>query len=666
MSNGAPESANPFDGDDAFAESSAWRISFFPALVLLGIGLPLIFATWVERYLYYLRPLELIPTYGTAWLLLAVLVAPFPVIFGFALCTLNPSRNLWSVRGGLIVILVGVAGATLVAPLVSGAIIWAGTFGLLVPGHFHAAVVMLSIPVGALLGISASGRAALLRLYWLAKYGAAVGAISLLSLPFSGWGAVAPAPRAEAPALATAPPSRPHILLITIDSLSAEHMSLYGATRQTTPNLETFARSATTFDRAYANGNFTTAGISSILTATRPWAHRAFQAASWPVADARLGSLPALLRQTGYQTAYVATNPLAGAARIGLGSYFKPVGSDRAATLSLCRDALTLVLPYECAAAELPPFVLLGRLWDEIRRITVEKPPNGYYDPRAAIQPALQWLANTDKRVPIFLWVHLLPPHAPYAAPAPWLGQFDSSPTARDAADSTSQGGYLFGQVTKEQARVLEARYDESVKYVDHYVGQFVGEATQLLGDNTAFVITADHGESFEHGYGEHGGPGLFESITHIPLVIKIPYQARGARTSVLAEQVDIAPTVAELAGITPPRSWEGRSLLEVWRPSQAGTREASKSAFSMSFEENPRYSALNTGSVAVIDGRWKLVHFMGALHYPSMPPLHDELYDLSSDPRELSNRITDQPHEAAHLRTLIDSQLRRQGGALP
>jgi arylsulfatase A-like enzyme len=66
-----------------------------------------------------------------------------------------------------------------------------------------------------------------------------------------------------------------------------------------------------------------------------------------------------------------------------------------------------------------------------------------------------------------------------------------------------------------------------------------------------------------------------------------------------------------------------------------------------------------------VIDGRWKLIRYLGALHYPAMPRLHDELYDLSADPRESSNRVADQPGEAERLNALIAAELARHGGAV-
>jgi len=649
--------------NDANAMYRAWRLAFLPALALLGVALPILFLSLIEQYLYYVRPLELIPIYGTAWLLLAGLVVPVSLIAGLGLSAPKP-RSMRRIRGILALFLIGLAAAEVLAALAHGVLVWVRTFGLLATIHFPIELAALSLSTGVFLAILPRGRAAILQRYSVFKYGAALGALSLVTLPFSGWSTGDTATFASFSVTAATPLQRPNILLVTVDALSAEHMSLYGAERLTTPRLDAFAREATTFDRAYANGNFTTPGVSSILTGTRPWTHRALQLLSWPIRETRANSLPAMLIRAGYQTGYVATNPAAGATRNGLGSYFGFAASDRVPSIFVCRDGLERVLRYQCAATLLPPFGLVQMLWQKTGQFLGGGSPNRHFDPRVAMQSALEWLAGTDKRTPVFLWVHFLPPHAPYAAPAPWLGQFDSSQTARDVGDSDAKQKFLFARVTPARARTLEARYDESVKYVDYYIGEFLEQASRLLGPNTAVIVTADHGESFAHGYGGHAGPGLFESIIHIPLLVKLPSQSRGARTSQLAEQVDIAPTLAVLAGITPPSTWEGRSLFEIGGPSKTDATTP-KLVFAMNFEENSRRSALNTGSVCLIDGRWKLVHFAGALHYPLMPQLHDQLYDLSADPRELSNRISAEPAEAERLRWLLSSELARHGGPL-
>lgn len=650
---------------DAGSVDDARRLAFLPTFAVLGVALPLSFLATIEQYLYYLRPWELIPTYGTAWLLLAAVVAPASLVSWLTLTAFDrPTAR--RISAAVRLILISITAATLLGTGCYATLAWMRTFGLLVTSHMASDLTVLSLTAGVLAAIASSIRIALVRMFPLMKYVAGLGALSLVSLPYSGWSADQGSPRATTRRAATGLSSPPHILLVTIDALSAEHMSLYGAQRDTTPRLKAFAHGATTFDRAYANGNLTTPGVSSILTATRPWTHRAVQIASWPLPTERRNSLPALLSEAGYQTASIATNPNAGAAKNGLGAYFSFRASDRLQDPSACSDGLATLLRYDCAANQLASVYVPEMLWIVARRFITHNAVNRESDPQLAMRPALEWLGKVDKQRPVFLWVHFMPPHAPYAAPEPWLGQFDSSPAARRLGDSNPDLAFLFRRTSKQRAALLEARYDESVKYVDFFVGEFLERAQQLLGPNTVVIVTADHGESFAHGYGAHGGPCLYESLIHIPLLIKAPFQAQELHTLIPAEQVDIAPTVAALAGISAPPSWEGRSLLPLLKPSESEVPMPAKPVFAMSFEENPRRLALTTGSVAVIDGRWKLVHFMGALHYSQMPQLHDELYDLGDDPRELTNRVSEEAAEAVRLRNLIFVQLARRGGPLP
>jgi arylsulfatase A-like enzyme len=640
--------------------------ALFPAYAVLGVALPVCFLAAIEQYLYYLRPIELLPTYGTAWLLLAILIAPWALLTWFVFLLPVSSSFVQTLRSCLRIVSIWIGAMAVVGALSSGFLLWIRSFGILKSIDPRWGLIVFCVVVATLFPISRRFRSVVLSRYSFARYATILGALTLASLPFFPWndGSGRPTSGGKAsPSIGGV--NRPHILLVTVDTLSAENMSLYGAPRRNTPNLEAFASTAMTFNHAYANGNFTTAGIASILTGTRPWTHRAIQLPGWPIATARDNSLPALLSEAGYNTGYVSTNAWAGATRMGLGRYFT-FHRDRSSALSVCEDGLSGVLRYDCPAAELIPFRFAQMVAQRIQELAFNNPANWQFDPRAAINPALEWLSAANKNQPIFLWVHLMPPHSPYAAPAPWLGEFDSSPDARTASTTEVPPVYLFTQLSARRVELLEARYDESIHYMDHYLGDFLRQALPLLGSNTAVIITADHGESFSHGYGMHTGPGLFEPIIHIPLVIKLPAQDHGARTSDPAEQVDVAPTVAALAGLAAPPSWEGRSLLASWDASGSGNESVSKPVFSMNFEQNPRRAPMTKGSVAVVEGDWKLIHYMGALRYPLMPSLQDELFDLSVDSGELHNLIAVKPAVATQLGRLVTQGLESHGGALP
>ncbi len=646
------------------ARSSAWRVAAQPAFALLGVALPIDFLMTLESMLHYLRPKELLPTLGTAWLFLAALMLPVVAAIAISLVATGASRRLrvlhWAISSA---VTVGTA-ATIVAALISGVLAWLRAGGWLVDVHLANEMILLSLLLGALAAVPRTGRELIAKVVACAAAMTAIGALSVLAIPLSRWPSDGGRGMHATPPAGAALHGRPHILLLTMDALSADHMSLYGYRRQTTPMLAAFAEHATVFESAFANANLTTAGVASILTGTRPWTHRALQLPSWPLESARRDSLPVLLRREGYQTASVATNPYAAVRRQGFGQYFDFTASDRVrGWWGLCSDRLSSITRYACAAAQIP--VVLA-MQEEVIPMLSEDPHNLFRDPSVATDTALEWLRTVNKSRPVFLWVHLFVPHSPYATPPPWIGTFDSSADARLAANSGASWGFRLGKVPPQRVRTLEARYDESVLYVDHYAGEFLSRALRILGDNTVVVISADHGESFSHGYGGHTGPGLDDEIIRIPLIIKMPRQTQALRIRSIAEQIDIAPTLAAVAGAAIPRSFEGRSLLKAWSTPDALPPPNGGGAFSMNFEQSDRFGRLTHGSVAVIDRNWKLVHYIGTLHYPLMSALHDELYDLATDRGESKNLATSEPDQTMRLRTLIDAQLAVHARAIP
>ncbi len=666
-------------------DARAWRIAALPAMAVLGVALPLAFASHCDQYLYDVRPIGLLPIYATAWLILGAVLIP---LWGLLTGGLRALELLPRPPGPLILqtvraALIGIAAAVIAANVIHCLRTWLGTFGSSLPLSPNA-TWWLAVGIGALAAVTARGRSAVMALWPTAAVCTVLGALSLAALPMFGWPraasslalqpanlGVGPAGSPLAPAGEAGPVQtsvvisptaapRPNVVILTMDALSAQHMSLYGYSRPTTPQLARFARGAMVFEHAYANANFTTPGIASILTGTRPWTHRALELPTWPRASTRRTSLPAVLRRAGYRLGYVSSNVYAGASREGMGQYFQFTRMDRSRHTLICNDALSAHLRYVCAATELRPLEFL----DGIVYRMEGSGGNLEHDPRLALDPAIHWLETARRNRPLFLWVHLFPPHSPYAAPPPWLGRFDPSRQDDTAALTQPDWAWQLSRLSPQQIAVLKARYDENLAYVDHYAGPFLEHVLRILGPNTVLIVSSDHGESFSHGYGAHTGPGLYNEIIHIPLILKLPYETAARRCNAIAQQVDIAPTVAALAGIAPPADWEGRSLLGACSASSANPA-AHRAAFSMNFEQNPRYAPLTSGSVAVIQGHWKLIHYMGHLHYPFMPPLHDQLYDLATDPDENVNLARQRPQILARLQGLIDGELARHGGPL-
>ena len=633
--------------------------ALWPAAGLLGVVIPLSLIERLQSYLHYLAPAELWPVFGTAVLLhlpFALALALMALALQWGLLARLPLR--WQARlGGR-----HAAGAMLLgAVLVFGLQYGLGNWLALLDGGSAWATWLPQLrwwlAAGVLLvGLVPPARRAVYAFVAPATAITALGLLAAATLPWLGWNM----PEAHR---AAAAPGRPHLLLVTFDALAASHLSIYGHSRPTTPELDALARRGVVFDRFYANSNFTTPSVNSILTGALPAQHRATQLPSWPRAEYRANSLPAVLQGAGYRCLAVSTNPLAGPYKNGYGAYFDEVAADRIYTYFNGRDGPSRWLKYLGPVLDNP---FINTLWRPIALArwawTPEQQANRHYEPDAVFDAA-RAMIDRQPDGPLFIWLHLLPPHSPYAAPAPFLGSFDAAPELRGIGDTTPPFMFEWAGVAPRLRGLYEARYDESVRYLDARAGRFLAWAQQRLGANTVVLVSADHGESFDHGYGGHAGPLLTEPLVHVPLIAFGPGLPAGTRVSEVASQIDLAPTLAALAGAAAPAVWQGRSLLPA---AQGVARAAPPPAWTMNLEQNPRSAPLQQGSIALIEGRWKRVHYLGRPRYPQAPALVDQLFDLANDPGETRNLIAEQAAQSARLGAEIDRYVAASAASAP
>jgi len=630
---------------------------------VVGIVLPIDFLSQVDGYLMYLHPWELLPVWGVAWL--------FYGLFGLAVGTVatlaaEGAAILFRKNSSSLTICAGswLSLSIIALALIRGAKLLMGSY------HFSATAWWMSqnqrgIVAGTLFVCAAWawGRHTEFKiLQKLARLGSVVGLTVALVAPLTLVFTVSvPLTSPVSPDEGNGGSRLPDIVLITIDALAANHLSLYGYSRPTTPSLEKLAQEANVFDRFYANSNFTTPTVNSFINGVRPWTHRTNQNfARVEVAIADQG-LIARLKRAGYETFAVSTNPFASpfqnrsnrwldAAAYGqIHVSIEVIQSVLGANSPLCIPATELsVVATSCKVAD-HLLVSLG-IWTA----------TDHFDPELAFSVARHLVEKKYPVRPMFLWVHLFPPHNPYAAPSPFGGLFDSSPQYRTRFDSSPPWPF-YTAGDKNSSSQYVGRYDEAIAYVDHHTGSFLDWLKQRrLYQNALIVISADHGESFSHGYSGHGGPMLHDDVIHVPLLIKEPGQTVGKRLNTLSEQIDLMPTILDLAGVPIKGHVEGRSLKPVLRG-----QNLDGPVFAMNFEQSNRFGPLDTGSVAMIEGRWKYIHYLGHIHYPMMLKLEDSLYDLQADPGEMTNLVATQSAIAARMRLAIEEQLRLHGGPL-
>ena len=195
-------------------------------------------------------------------------------------------------------------------------------------------------------------------------------------------------------------------------------------------------------------------------------------------------------------------------------------------------------------------------------------------------------------------------PHDPYLPDPPDRGRFlPDSELATVEEESRFQWRPHYQ--ADQQSRVDRHRlaYDEYMASSDRAFGTFMAdlESDGRLRDTTV-IVSADHGESFEGGMYQHGGPYQTRPVIHIPLIIRTPGQQESRKVGVTADETAIAPTILELAGQPQPEWMRGQSLVP-WL-NRDGQGDGEGVAFCQYFEKNSIFRPLRHGTVGMIDGR--------------------------------------------------------------
>jgi arylsulfatase A-like enzyme len=623
----------------------------------VGLVLPIDFLLAVDGFRVFLRPPELVPLWGWAWL--------FYALYGLVLGTLAvlAARGLAFLLRRDPSALVQKAALWLSLSLICVSVIrslklWVGAHNVGINEWLGrnqgwiAVLVFIACAVAAHRDF-ADRRPAQRMIERFAILGFVLTAIAPVFCLLAGM--IPSAPRAAA---ASARPRalRPDIIMVTADALAASHASFLGYGRPTTPNMDALAKEASVFGRYYANSNFTTASVNSFIDGVRPWTHRANQFLARVTTKISDDSLVARLKRSGYQTEAVWTNPLAAPFLNGSDRWL-----DECAYAStrycdpLIASAISSRFPRFAPVSELGAYITVTKIWDRVAIWLGIWSMTDQYALEPAFSQARKFIDERDPTRPLFLWVHVLRPHSPYAAPAPFLGQFNTGPMMRTRYNSSPINEFFASKADDDLLEAYEGRYDESVLYLDSNVGAFVGWLkARGLFNQSILIVSSDHGESFSHRYGNHAGPMLHDDVIRVPLMIKEPGQTAGSRVDTLAEQIDLMPTVLDMAGVPLEGQVEGRSL----RPAMHG-QAMDGAVYSMNFEQNSPFRKLAVGSVAMIEGDWKYVRYLGRLHGPLIPKLTDALYNLRTDPGENSNLAEAEPSVSARMRAAIDEQLR-------
>jgi choline-sulfatase len=300
----------------------------------------------------------------------------------------------------------------------------------------------------------------------------------------------------------SAAPAGTPVVLISIDTLRADHLPAYGYSGVATPAIDALRKDAVLFADASSPCPLTLPAHASILTGLLPPAHGVRNNLGYTLDGAAHPTIARWLKAHGYATG-AAVSAFVLARKTGLADSF---------------DFYDDAIPQPASAEAVSQYQRPGR--ETERR-------------------ALGWLDGVQKKpgvvkAPFFLFLHLYEPHSPYEPPEPFKTRYAAQP------------------------------YDGEIAAADAIVGDFVGELKRRgLYDRTIVVLLSDHGEGLgQHGEKEHG-IFLYREALHVPLLVKLPASARAGETvRAPVSLVDLLPTVATLLGIPPPPGADGPDML--------------------------------------------------------------------------------------------------------
>jgi choline-sulfatase len=371
---------------------------------------------------------------------------------------------------------------------------------------------------------------------------------------------------------------RPNVLIVSIDTLRADHVSAYGYSRATTPNLDALISDGIRFDRARTIEPLTGPALVSLLTSIHPHEHGASR--NGLRMRTGLASLPKAMQAHGYRTvAYVGNWTL--------------------------RDKLSGLAEHFDSYNEI---LTRNRWWGLVRREA---------DAEDLTDSAIDWLeSNSGKRSiqPFFMWVHYVEPHAPYRLHSDYLEQLGLDADGNQSAEN---------------------RYDTEIAFVDASIGRLLDHMNDVkLDEDTIVVFLSDHGESLgEHGYWGHGR-NLYEPTLRIPMSITWKGQLRPTSIEAPSLIIDLAPTILGMLDEEGPSTFEGFDWTGVFSgdaaPMDRQTLYQAHRGAVMSKHESDLARRSGLLEVGVIHDEKKEVFHVGKSRR--------QFYDLTTDPLELAD----------------------------
>jgi len=393
---------------------------------------------------------------------------------------------------------------------------------------------------------------------------------------------------------------RLNLVVIVIDALRKDHLGIYGYKRETSPNIDNFAKKAVVFKNAISQCSWTNPSIASLFSSLCPSVHGviSYDEKKADYFNYKIATIAEILKEKGYTTgAFVANHFINKKLKFNQGfDVFDSINSK-----------------YKPLASELN-------------------------------EKALKWIAK-NKNKNFFVYMHYMDAHGPYEPPEPYDNFFKSNEDRQMSDEEYSK--LMFLSVGKEKdnndLNYYIDKYDGEIRYVDYHIGKIIKKLGEYdLFDNTIVIVTSDHGEAFfEHGFCGHGY-SLYNEEIYIPLIVKFPKDIKISEiNNDKVGLIDISATMLNILSCKFPHKTNGKNLLSFSNKMMSNNLIIFSEEISLTTKGPPK--------IAMLKDNFKAIYMVATQQIT-------ELYNLDKDKFEKENLINVYPDKYQELTKDIEA----------
>jgi len=460
-----------------------------------------------------------------------------------------------------------------------------------------------------------------------------------------------------------------NVIVIVSDTFRRDFLGCYGNNWIHTENIDRFAKDAVVFDKAYAASFPTVPNRLDVFTGKFTFTYR-----DWAPLPQDEVVLAEVLNKAGYTTMLIADTPhiLEDGYNFQRGFYgwqwIRGQEGDR-----YVADPIEIKFPCDPKKLRNPYDAVVHYL----KNVSQRKSEEDYFVAQTMTE-AMKWLEKNYKHKKFFLYVDTFDPHEPWDPPKWYVDMYDPGYQGEEVIyPRYGPAKYL----TQPELTHMRALYAGEVTLVDRWVGKLLGKIEDLgLFDNTAIIFTTDHG--FYHGEHNltgksiileeehyHGLAPLYEEVSHIPLIVRLPNAKRGWRCDAFVQPPDLMPTILELTEAEDPETMQGKSFLPIIKREIGSIRDFTVTSPAII------YGPIAGQRITVTTDEWSLIYAgnLEEVRQPAITRIVDgipreqhlvgevksELYNLKKDPEQKNNLIEECKDIARELHSKLLSFLK-------